>query len=396
MSLARSIVLAGLRRVRRGRVELYEGGVRRQVFGPPDADLRVTLDVNDPRAWRAMLRGSHGVADAYLHGWWDCDDLVALVRIGAREIPRLDPLRRALLPLRRGVPRNTRLASRRHIRAHYDLGNDLFAAFLDETMTYSCAAFDVPGLTLHDAQVAKLERICDRLDLRPGDHLLEIGSGWGALAIHAATRYGCRVTTTTISREQHALAERRVREAGVADRVTVLLEDYRDLRGTYSKLVSIEMIEAVGWQYFDTFFERCAALLEPGGLMLLQAITIDDRFYEIEKAARSFANTHVFPSGCLPSLPVIRRSAGRAGLTELSTEDLTDSYPLTLRAWRENFLAADLPAYDARFRRMWELYLCWAEGGFLERRTEDHQLLFVASAFEDARRQHVEEARRAA
>jgi cyclopropane-fatty-acyl-phospholipid synthase len=395
MNLARTIVLAGLGRIRSGRIELHEAG-RRHAFGPAGADLRVRIDVRDERAWRPILRGSHGVADAYLQGWWDCDDLVALVRIGAREIPRLDPLRRALLPLRRGVPRNTRLGSRRHIRAHYDLGNDLFAAFLDETMSYSCASFDVPGLTLLDAQQAKLERICDRLELSPADHLLEIGTGWGGLAIHAAQRYGCRVTTTTISREQHALAQQRVREAGVADRVTLLLEDYRDLRGTYSKLVSVEMIEAVGWQYFGTFFRQCAALLQPGGMMLLQAITIDDRFYELEKAARSFANTHVFPSGCLPSLPVIRRCAGRAGLTELWTEDLTDSYPLTLRAWRENFLAADLPAYDERFRRMWELYLCWAEGGFLERRTEDHQLLFVASPFEDARRQRIEQTRRAA
>ena len=395
MSLARTIVLAGLSRIRSGRVELHETG-RIHRFGPPDADLRVRIDVHDPRAWRPILRGSHGVADGYLHGWWDCDDLVALVRIGAREIPRLDPLRRALLPLRRGVPRNTRLASRRHVRAHYDLGNDLFAAFLDETMSYSCATFDVPGMTLRDAQEAKLQRICDRLELSPADHLLEIGTGWGGLAIHAAQRYGCRVTTTTISREQHALAAQRVRAAGIADRVTLLLEDYRDLRGTYSKLVSIEMIEAVGWQYFDTFFGQCAARLEPGGLMLLQAITIDERFYELEKAARSFANTHVFPSGCLPSLPVIRRCAGRAGLTELWTEDLTDSYPPTLRAWRSNFLTADLPRYDERFRRMWELYLCWAEGGFIERRTEDHQLLFRASPFEDARGHRIEEQRRAA
>jgi cyclopropane-fatty-acyl-phospholipid synthase len=395
VSLARSIVLAGLSRVRTGRIELREDG-RCHLFGPEDGDLRVRIDVRDPRAWRPILRGSHGVADAYLHGWWDCDDLVALVRIGAREIPRLDPLRRVLAPLRRGVPRNTRLASRRHVRAHYDLGNDLFEAFLDDTMMYSCALFDRPGMSLRDAQHAKLERICSQLALGPEDHLLEIGTGWGGLAIHAAQHRGCRVTTTTISSEQHALAQLRVREAGLADRVTVLLDDYRDLRGTYSKLVSVEMIEAVGWQYFDTFFGRCAGLLAPGGLMLLQAITIDDRFYELEKAARSFANTHVFPSGCLPSLPVIRRCAGRAGLTELAAEDLTDSYPLTLRAWRANFLAADLPAYDERFRRMWELYLCWAEGGFIERRTEDHQLLFVASPFEDARRHQVEQPRRAA
>jgi cyclopropane-fatty-acyl-phospholipid synthase len=382
MSLARAMVLGALRRVRNGRIELREGG-RRHLLGPPDADLAVTVEVRDPSAWRRCLRGSHGVADAYLDGAWDCDDLVTLVRIGARELPRLDPLRRAILPLRRvleRVPRNTLRAARLHIGAHYDLGNDLFAAFLDETMSYSSATFDTPGMTLREAQEAKLDRICRALELTPDDHLLEIGSGWGGLAIHAAGRYGCRVTTTTISREQRALARARVQAAGLEDRVTVLLDDYRDLGGRYDKLVSVEMIEAVGWQYFDTFFDRCAALLTPGGLMLLQAITIDDRFYELEKAARSFANTHVFPSGCLPSLPVIRRCAGRVGLDERAADDLTDSYPPTLRRWRENFLAAEPEiaalGYDERFRRLWDLYLRWSEGGFLERRIEVHQLLF--------------------
>ena len=350
MSLARAIVLAALRRVRSGRVEIVEGPIR-HLLGPPDADLAVRIEVRDSSAWRRCLRGSHGVADAYLDGDWDCDDLVTLVRIGARELPRLDRLRRALLPLRRvleRVPRNTIPAAQRHIGAHYDLGNELFAAFLDETMSYSCAAFDAPAMSLREAQEAKLERICRRLELSPDDHLLEIGTGWGGLAIHAAGRHGCRVTTTTISREQCDLARARVREAGLEERVTVLLEDYRDLRGRYDKLVSVEMIEAVGWQYFDTFFARCAALLAPGGLMLLQAITIDYRFYEIEKAARSFANTHVFPSGCLPSLPVIHRCAHRAGLLELESEDLTDSYPPTLRRWRENFAERfpELSGYD--------------------------------------------------
>jgi cyclopropane-fatty-acyl-phospholipid synthase len=277
------------------------------------------------------------------------------------------------------VPRNTLRAAPRHIGAHYDLGNDLFAAFLDETMSYSCALFEEPGMTLRAAQEAKLERICRALELSPDDDLLEIGSGWGGLAIHAAANYGCRVTTTTISREQCDLARARVRAAGLDDRVTVLLEDYRDLRGRYDKLVSIEMIEAVGWQYFDTFFRQCAALLSPDGLMLLQAITIEDRFYELEKASRSFANTQVFPSGCLPSLPVIRRCASRAGLAELAAHDITESYPPTLRRWRESFRAdgariAGL-GYDERFRRLWDLYLCWSEGGFLERRIEDHQIL---------------------
>jgi cyclopropane-fatty-acyl-phospholipid synthase len=382
MKLARSMVLGALRSIRGGRVELVERGAV-HVLGPPDAELSVTIHVHDPSVWRRCLRGSHGVAEAYVDGAWDCDDLVTLVRIGAREIPRLDPLRRAILPLRRvleRVPRNTRRAAPRHIGAHYDLGNDLFGAFLDDTLSYSCAVFQEPGMTLRAAQEAKLDRICRQLELAPDDHLLEIGSGWGGLAVHAAAHYGCRVTTTTISREQCDLARRRVRAAGLDDRVTVLLHDYRDLRGRYDKLVSVEMIEAVGWQYFDTFFRRCGALLEPDGLMLLQAITIDDRFYELEKAARSFANTHVFPSGCLPSLPVIRRSATRAGLAELAAEDITDSYPLTLRHWRTNFRAqrARLGAlgYDQRFRRLWELYLCWSEGGFLERRIEDHQLLF--------------------
>jgi cyclopropane-fatty-acyl-phospholipid synthase len=382
MNLARTIVLGALRSIRGGRVELVERGAV-HVLGPPDAELSVTIHVLDASAWRRCLRGSHGVAEAYVDGAWDCDDLVTLVRIGAREIPRLDPLRRATLPLRRvleRVPRNTVRAAPRHIGAHYDLGNDLFAAFLDETLSYSCALFEEPGMTLRAAQEAKLERICRALELSPDDHLLEIGSGWGGLAIHAAGHYGCRVTTTTISQEQRDLARRRFRAAGLEDRVTVLLRDYRELRGRYDKLVSVEMIEAVGWQYYDAFFCRCAELLAPGGLMLLQAITIDDRFYELEKAARSFANTQVFPSGCLPSLPVIRRSATRAGLAELAAQDITDSYPPTLRQWRANFRAARprLAAlgYAQRFRRLWELYLAWSEGGFLERRIEDHQLLF--------------------
>jgi cyclopropane-fatty-acyl-phospholipid synthase len=386
MSAARALVVGALRRVRGGSVELVEGS-ERSVLGRPEADLRVTVEVRDQRAWRSFLGGSVGVAESYLDGWWECDDLVALARLGARELPRLDWLRRLVLPVRRllePLPRNTRSAARRHVAAHYDLGNDLFAAFLDETMTYSCATFDAPDMSLPDAQRAKLERVCRRLELTPDDHLLEIGSGWGSLAIHAAREHGCRVTTTTISAEQRRLAERRVAEAGLADRVTVLLEDYRSLRGRYDKLASVEMIEAVGWQYFDAFFRRCAELLEPRGRMLLQAITIADRYYELEKAARSFANTLVFPSGCLPSLEVIRRGAARAGLRELRLDDLTDSYPVTIRHWRERFVGARGRiaglGYDERFRRLWELYLSWSEGGFRERRILDYQLLLGGPA----------------
>ena len=385
MSPARTIVMAALRRIRGGRVDIIENG-ERHTFGPAGSDLHITIEVRDPSFWRRALRGSLGLSEAYLDGAWDCDDLTALARIAARDLPRLDGARRAILPLRRlleRVPRNTVEGSRRHVSAHYDLGNELFATFLDPTMTYSCAAYDSPQTTLAEAQEAKLDRICRKLELSDDDHLLEIGSGWGGLAIHAAANYGCRVTTTTISRSQHQLARQRVAKAGVANRVSVLLDDYRELRGRFDKLVSIEMIEAVGWQYFELFFHRCSELLREGGLMLLQAITIDERFYELEKDTKTFTTTYVFPSGCLPSLEVMRRCASGAGLAEVGLEDMTESYPRTLRDWRRNFLAARERVaelgYDLRFRRLWELYLSWSEGGFLERRIQDYQQLLVAA-----------------
>ena len=377
-----------LGRLREGRLEIVEDG-RRHSFGPPSAALRATLRVHDPSFWRALLGGSHGLAEAYGVGVWDSDDLVALARMGAREMPRLDRWRRPLVPLRDLVsrmPRNTRDAARRHVAAHYDLGNDLFRLFLDESMTYSCAVFERPQASLLEAQETKLDRICRKLRLGPDDHVLEIGSGWGSFALHAAERFGCRVTTTTISREQHEVAAQRVRDAGLGDRVTVLLEDYRDVRGHYDKLVSIEMIEAVGWQYFDLFFRRCGDLLDPRGLMLLQAIVIDDRAYEVEKASRSFIKELIFPSGCLPSVEMISRCVARATrLRMLDLEDITGHYPETLRRWRENFAraagrVAEL-GYDLRFRRLWELYFAYCEGGFLERRIGDVQALLAGPAY---------------
>jgi cyclopropane-fatty-acyl-phospholipid synthase len=377
-----------LSRLREGRIEVIEGS-RRHGFGPPEATLVAIVRVRDPRFWRALLGGSRRLAEAYGAGAWETDDLVTLVRIVAREMPRLDRWRRPLAPLRNlvtRIPRNTRAGARRHVAAHYDLGNDLFRLFLDETMTYSCAVFERPELSLREAQEAKLERICRKLDLHAGDHVLEIGTGWGSFALHAARRFGCRVTTTTISREQHDAARQRVREAGLEDRVTVLLDDYRDLRGRYDKLVSIEMIEAVGWQYFETFFRRCGELLDPRGLMLLQAIVIDDRAYEVEKASRSFIKELIFPSGCLPSLEVISRCVARAtNLRLLDLEDITGHYPETLRRWRENFVrfaarAGEL-GYDMRFRRLWELYFAYSEGGFLERRIGDVQALLAGPAY---------------
>jgi cyclopropane-fatty-acyl-phospholipid synthase len=388
-ALARSAVSTVMSRgVRSGHIEVVEGGQRRG-FGPTDAELRATVRINDPAAWRGPLHGSLGLGEGYVDGLWETDDLVSLIRIAAREVGTLDGLRgavakpRALLHrARRLVPENTRSGARENIAAHYDLGNDLFAAFLDERMMYSCAYFPRPGASLEEAQVAKLDRICEQLRLGPDNHLLEIGTGWGGLAVHAARTTGCRVTTTTISREQHALAVRRVRDAGLEDRVTVLLEDYRDLRGSYDRLVSIEMIEAVGWQYFDDFFRRCDELLSPKGLMLLQAITIDDEIYEVEKGSRSFANTYVFPGGCLPSIEKIGDCLARAtSMRQVWFDDITAHYPLTLAAWRDRFFGAwdrlRGDGYDERFRRLWDFYLSSSEAGFRERRIGDVQALFA-------------------
>jgi cyclopropane-fatty-acyl-phospholipid synthase len=392
--IARALVHGLLERLRAGRIDVVEAGSRRS-FGPPGAELAATVTVNDPSVWRAVARrGSRGLGESYAAGAWDCDDLVALVRIAGREVARLDRWRAPVAPLRNALGRrtrlNTRARAREQVAAHYDLGNELFALFLDETMTYSCAVFETPETPLREAQLAKLDMVCRKLELEPSDHLVEIGTGWGSLALHAAGEYGCRVTTTTLSREQHTVATERVREARLQDRVQVMIQDYRDLRGRYSKLASIEMIEAVGWQHFDTFFTCCSRLLEKDGLMLLQAITIDERAYEIEKSARSFASDVIFPGGCLPSTGEIRRATAAAtDMRILDLDDITAGYPATLRQWRENWLGAAGEARrlgaDSRFIRLFEFYFAWCEGGFTERRIGDVQALLAKPAYRGSR-----------
>jgi cyclopropane-fatty-acyl-phospholipid synthase len=396
MSAARSAVHALLARVRGGQIELVEDG-RTFVLGtqaePPEAPLRARIEVRAPAFYPALLRGGASAGEAYMDGLWECADLVALVRIAARAMPAIDRLRGRLLPLTGPFQRtawrlraNTRARARERIAAHYDLGNTLFSRFLDETMMYSSAIFERPEMTLHEASVAKLERICRKLALSPADHVLEIGGGWGGFALHAAVRHGCRVTTTTISREQHDHARAAVRAAGLEDRVTVLLEDYRDLRGSYDKLVSIEMVEAVGWEHLDTYFAVCSRRLRPEGTMLLQAIVHPERVFRVEKASNGFINRHVFPGGSLPSLAAIERSlARRTDLRSIALEDITPHYARTLRCWRERFQAAwpelRTLGYDERFRRMWDLYLAYCEAGFLERRIRDVQLQLAKPAF---------------
>lgn len=384
--VSRRLLSLLLGRIAVGTLVLVEGGELRSFgSGRPVARVRV----HSSRVWPMLLRGSSGMAEAYGQGLWDSPDLVALIRLGARNAVKLDRLSRrfalVLRPLqflRAAWLGNTPARSRKHVAAHYDLGNELFAHVLDPSMTYSCAVFESENTTLQEAQVAKLERICEKLGLREGDRVLEIGTGWGAFALYAACSRGCHVTTTTISEEQYRYVRERVRRAGLERRITVLKQDYRDLRGVYDKLVSIEMIEAVGWRNFGSFFSQCSRLLAPTGSMLLQAITIDDRAYDVEKASRSFINTHIFPGGCLPSLEVVSRQlARRTDMRAADLEDLTPHYVHTLRRWRQNFAAATEAlgalGYDERFRRIWDLYLAYCEAGFAERRIYDVQLLLA-------------------
>ncbi len=383
---ARRIVLALLARMREGSLTIVEGGRRLELgSGAPHA----TVDVRSPATWTALLSGSRGLAESYADGLWDTPDLVALIRVGARNAGQIDAPRQRLTPLREpyqrarsALVRNTPRRSRRDISAHYDLGNEFFGLMLDPTMMYSSARFARPSMTLEEASTAKLELVCEKLELGPRDHVVEIGTGWGGFAVYAARTRGCRVTTTTLSQEQRALALERVHAAGVEDRVTVLTEDYRELRGRFDKLVSIEMIEAVGWKDFGTFFARCSDLLEPNGAMLLQAITIDDRAYAVERASRSFIRTHIFPNGCLPSIEVIARClARRTDLRMAHMEDLGTDYAETLRRWRANVARHEDRlgelGYDERFRRLWRMYLCYCEAGFVERRIGVAQMVLA-------------------
>lgn len=387
---ARNLIFEAFARTRNGSLVVTEGD-QTVTFG--GGDPSGFFEVRDARAWPLLLKGSRGLAEGYAAGYWDSPDLASLIEVAALNTRQIDRFRQRLRPVLAPIQiaagtwrENSRHASRKQISAHYDLGNGLYELMLDPTMTYSAGWFAREGMSLHEAAVAKLDLVCERLDLQPGHHLLEIGSGWGGLAIHAARTRGCRVTTATISQEQFDLATQRVREAGLEDRVTVLLQDYRDLRGRYDKLVSIEMIEAVGWRNFPVFFRRCSELLKDDGAMLLQAITVDDRAYEVEKASPSFIRTYIFPNGCLPSMEVIARHvAGETDMRMVGLHDLTDSYVKTLQHWRANFDAHTERlhelGYDERFRRLWRLYLAYVEAGFATRRIGDVQVLLAKPGY---------------
>jgi cyclopropane-fatty-acyl-phospholipid synthase len=354
--------------------------------GTPD----VTVEIRDRRTFATILRsGSVGLAQSYQAGWWDTDDLTGLVRIlsrrTARMRDRLDALARQagspIAALKRLRP-PTRADDRFHIAAHYDLSNELFALMLDPTMTYSCAYFECPNMTLEAAQLAKFDALARKLNLSVGDNVVEIGTGWGGFALHLAEHYGCRVTTTTISSEQRHYVEHLVKEQGLDGRVTVLGEDYRDLTGTYDALVSVEMIEAVDWRHHDEFFATCHRLLRPAGRLGLQAITIEEGSYQRARLHSDFIRTLVFPGGTLPSVGTILASVARTSDMRLvDLQDIGSHYAETLRRWRANVVAheSEIAAlgFGTAFRQLWDLYLCYCEAAFEEHHVSDVQLVMA-------------------
>ncbi|HEY8117744.1 MAG TPA: cyclopropane-fatty-acyl-phospholipid synthase family protein [Methylophilaceae bacterium] len=385
---ARAQVFSRLQSMSNGSISIVENHhVNR--FGH-DSVLSATIHVHDARFYGEIaFGGSIGAGEAYMLGYWTTDNLTVLIRLMALNQDVMDTLEGGMAwlakPFLKGLHwmnRNTADGSRRNIAAHYDLGNDLFKLFLDPTMMYSSAIFDTPDMTLEQASICKLERICQKLELNERDYVLEIGTGWGGFAMHAAKNYGCRVTTTTISQAQFDLASERIKDAGLTENIEVLLIDYRVLKGQFDKIVSIEMIEAVGYQFYDTYFAKCAELLKPEGMMLLQGITIADQRYESAKNSVDFIQRYIFPGSCIPSVTALLNSVTRASDMRLfNLEDIGPHYARTLAEWRINFFnhieKVRALGYSEEFIRMWEFYLCYCEGGFEERALGDVHMLLV-------------------
>ena len=385
--LAETSVRSKLAALKGGLLTLIDGK-HTSVHGE-EGGIDVTVTILNPRFYRAIALGGHvGAAESYAEGIWTTEDLTSLVRLFVCNREVLDGMEtgmaRLVQPLRQllhSKNRNTESGSRRNIRAHYDLGNNFFREFLDETMTYSAGIFDKPESTLKEASIAKYDRLCRKLSLSPEDHVIEIGSGWGGFAIHAAQNYGCKITTTTISEEQYTLGKLRIQDAGLGDRITILLQDYRKLTGTFDKLVSIEMIEAVGHHYFESFFNQCSHLLAPHGLAAIQGITIQDRFYESARKEVDFIKRYIFPGSCIPSITALSTAASITDLRLVHLEDLTPHYAETLRRWRARFLGRwdriEAQGFDEYFKKIWEFYFCYCEGGFDEAALGSLQFLYA-------------------
>jgi cyclopropane-fatty-acyl-phospholipid synthase len=389
--ICRPLLFSRLRKIEFGQVKIIDH-CGEQLFGNTEqsSELTVEINVKDQRFYSDIaLGGTVAAGEAYMQGYWSCNNLTGLVRIMLRNREVMDQVeggfslfKAPILRLMHWLNRNSQAGSRRNIEAHYDLGNEMFELFLDPTMMYSCAYYPDSKASLDQAATAKLQRICEKLQLSETDHVVEIGTGWGGFAIYAATHFGCKVTTTTISKQQYEIARQRVIAAGLEDKVTLLMEDYRDLQGAYDKLVSIEMIEAVGPQYLETYFTKCSTLLKPDGIMLIQAITIQDQFYDQAIKSVDFIQRYIFPGGFIPSVTAISNAVKNATDTRLfQMEDIGPHYATTLRDWRKNFFnnieQIKALGYSDQFIAMWEFYLCYCEGGFLERILGTSHLVFV-------------------
>ena len=383
----RRAVFARLESLGGGHLEIRDAdGVKH--FGDKDTDLSVVIRVHDSRFYRAVaLGGSMGAGESYIDGAWSCSDLTKLIQLFSRNLEssnRLGGVIDSLISFARRLGhrlnRNTRSGSRKNISAHYDLSNQFYELFLDPTMTYSSGVFTSDDDTMQDASIEKYDRLCRKLSLCEDDHLLEIGTGWGGFSIHAAKHYGCRITTTTISKEQHAYAKKRIEVEGLQDQIELLCEDYRDLTGQYDKAVSIEMIEAVGHEFLPTYFQQCSNLLKPNGLFAFQAITIPDQRYDSYRRSVDFIQRYVFPGGFLPSVGALASTVGRhTDMQWIHFEDFAEHYARTLECWRKSLFekvsqARELGMSDS-FLRLWEFYLCYCEGGFREKQIGVAQIL---------------------
>ncbi len=396
--LACAGVLRSLESIRRGRLVLGEGE-QHTVFGESadNAFITARIDVHNPALYSLMASdGLVGAGEAYIRGYWSSPNLVDLVRLFSANLndtsgmDSRSPISALVSQLYGFLHRNNLEGSRRNIAAHYDLGNDFFALFLDPTMMYSAALYRDGAKTLEEASLQKLDTVCRKLALTPDDHLLEIGTGWGGLACHAASHYGCRVTTTTISQEQYQRAVERVKQMGLEGKVTVLLEDYRKLTGQYDKLVSIEMIEAVGHEYYESYFRQCSQLLKPNGKMVLQAILVPDQRYDYARKNVDFIKRYIFPGGCLPSLGVISDQVARVTDLQITgVDDITYDYAQTLADWRCRFHGAidqvRAQGFGEEFIRLWDFYLCYCQGGFMERAIHTAQVELTKPQWRDAR-----------
>jgi cyclopropane-fatty-acyl-phospholipid synthase len=386
----REAVLSRLANIKSGRLCLSDAS-ESFAFGEPEGDgLDAEISVRDPRFYQQLaLGGGLGAAEAYIRGYWDSADLTTAMRVLAQNMETLSGMERGVIRLLRPfrfaanwMRRNTRTGSKRNISAHYDLSNAFFGLMLDPTMTYSSGVFPTPTSTLKEASTEKYDRICRKLKLSPADHVLEIGTGWGGFAEHAVRNYGCRVTTTTISDQQYDYAQNRFRTLSLEDQITLLKKDYRDLSGEYDKLVSIEMIEAVGKKFLPTYFSKCSKLLKKDGVMLLQAIMIPDHRYENYSRSVDFIQRYVFPGGFLPSFGAITECVAKeTDFRFFHCEDFGPHYAETLACWRRNFWSkiAEVQSlgFDARFIRIWHYYLCYCEAGFRERQIGVAQLMLT-------------------